>query len=122
MVDGREWRAPWKDPKFYDLHVDGDFLVFNGGRSLVTEVDEKWSVIRDIEDERSPLQAIIDRVEGEPLILLEDKVEQKNFFLHRDRLLDDTGRELFTVRAARDHTDRLRQVTDFVVSRRAARP
>ena len=116
LFDGKTW----KNERHYDLKVTGEFLVFDDGRALVTELDGEWSLIRDIETDDPAVGPFVDRVEAVPLTLVEDKIEKKNFFLHRDKLLDDTGRELFTVRASRDHTDRLRKVIDFVVSRRGA--
>ncbi len=112
----------WKYQRKYDLRVSGEFLVCDEGRSIVAERDGRWSLIRNIENATPTVQAIVDRVEGEPLTVVEDKVEQKNFFLHRNALLDDNGREVFTARAVRDHTDRLRKVIDFVVSGRAPQP
>jgi hypothetical protein len=110
----------WKKQSDYNLRIEGEFLVFDGGRSLVSARAGKWSVVRNFEN--PVIQIITDRIEGEPLTLIEDKVEQKDFFLHRNMLLDDRGRELFTVRAPRDHSDRLRKVIDFVVTRRPASP
>ncbi len=112
----------WKNLRHYDVRVTGNFLVFGNGKSLVTDQDGRWSIVRDIEKENATCDPLVDRVEGEPLTLVEDRVEQKNFFLHGNVLLDDTGREFFTARAVRDHTDRLRKVIDFVVSGRAPQP
>jgi hypothetical protein len=126
-ADGELWKwlfdgKTWERQRGYDFRVEGEFLVFDEGHSIIAEQDGKWCIVRDIGKENATCDPIVDRVEGEPLTLVEDKVEQKNFFLHRDRLLDDTGRELFTARASRDHTDRLHKVIDFVLSRRQPRP
>jgi len=126
-VDGQlaKWTfdgEKWQYDHGYQFRVIGPFLIVDGGKSIVAERDGKWSLIRGIERDEPDVRPLTERIEGEPLTLVEDKVEQKNFFLHRDRLLDDNGRELFIARASRDHTDRLRKVIDFVVSRRQPRP
>ncbi len=118
LYDGKTW----KYERDYAVKIPNEFLILGNGKSLLTDQDGGWCIVRDIEREDATFDPIVDRVEGEPLTLVEDKVEQKTFFLHRDRLLDDTGRELFTARASRDHTDRLRKVIDFVLSRRVPRP
>jgi len=118
LFDGKAW----KNLRHYDLRVTGEFLVFDDGQSLVTEQDGQWAVIPDIEDAKAAFVAIAARVENEPLTLVEDKVERSHFFLHRDKLVDARGRELFSVRDARDHNERIRRVVDFVVARRRAAP
>jgi hypothetical protein len=117
LYDGKTW----KYERDYAVRIPSEFLIFGNGKSLLTDQEGGWCIVRDIEKEDATCDPIVDRVEGEPLTLVEDRVEQKNFFLHRG-LLDDDGRELFTARAYRDHTDRLRKVIDFVLSRRAPRP
>jgi len=118
LYDGKTWRYQSN----YAVKIPNEFLILGNGKSLVTDQDGGWCIVRDIEKEDATCDPIVERVESEPLTLIEDRVEQKNFFLHRDKLFDDTGRELFTARAIRDHTDRVRKVVDFVLSRRVPRP
>lgn len=118
LYDGKKW----KNEALYPVRVDNEFLVLGDGKSLVTDQFGQWCIIRNVEDADAACEPIADRVESEPLTLVEDKVEQKNYFLHRDKFLDDRGRELWTVGDARDHNERVGRVIDFVVARRQGRP
>jgi hypothetical protein len=113
LFDGKAW----KNLKHYDLHVEGEFLVFDDGRSLVFERDGKWSTMRNIDDAAPAVRHLTDRAEDEPLILIEDTVGRTNHFIDRDGLLDVDGREVSRLRRASDR-DRIREAIQTVIARR----
>lgn len=113
LFNGKEWRIL----KHYDFRLEGEFLAFDQGRSLVFERDGKWSVMRNIDDADSEVRALVNRVENEPLILVEDIVSQTNHFIDRDRLVDENGKEIVRLRQGGSR-DRIRNAVQAVVDRR----
>ena len=114
LYDGKAW----KYGRVYPVPVANEFLVLENGKSLVTDQEGKWCLIRNIEDDNAKCEPLAERVEGQPLTLVEDRVEHTGYFLHRDRVLDDKGRTLATLRPSTNDTDRVRQAVDAVVARR----
>lgn len=115
VFDGKSWNYD----RSYNLQVFGPFLILDTGNSMVAQCNDAWSVIRYFEKQHAQCEPLTDGVNGAPLTLVEDKVARTNYFLHRDRLLDDKGRSLATLRRSDNETDRVRQAIDAVVARRA---
>lgn len=113
LYDGRNW----KNLKHYDLRVEGEFLVFDEGRSLVFQRDGKWATMRNIDEATPVVRDLADRVEDEPLILVEDRVSRTNHFIDRDRLLDQDGREISRLQRGLAR-DRIREAIETVITRR----
>lgn len=114
LFDGKTW----KNEKFYDLQVTGEFMVWDRGESLVTERDGTWSLIRGIDRPNPVVRALVQRVDGEPLILVDDTVKRTTLFLHRDQIFDDESREVRRLARDRQPSERIRDAIDLAVSRR----
>lgn len=113
VFDGKDW----KNLKHYDFRMEGEFLVFDEGRSVVFQRDGKWAIMRNIDEATPVVRDLTDRVEDEPLILVEDRVSRYQHFIDRDRLLDADGREVSRLRRG-PARERIREAIDTVITRR----
>ena len=110
LFDGKEW---WLS-KIFDVSIDSPFLICNDGNTVVTERDGDWCLIGPLDAEKPTVRRIVEKQEGEPLMLIEDVVTKTNYFEHEGTLLDENGKRLWSVPRATNTPERIKAIAKYV--------
>jgi hypothetical protein len=115
LFDGKTW---WLQ-KDYTVEFDGPFLVCNGGKAAVAEVDGSWCMIGPLADNKPRVVPIVEKKEDEALLLIEDVSASVCYFEQAGQVYDAKGKTVGTVQARTDMPAKIKTMSDLVRSMRS---
>jgi hypothetical protein len=114
LFDGTDWRFQ----KDYAVEINGPFLVCDKGNAAVAECGGHWCLIEPLEADKPAAHPIVPKIEGEPLLLIEDRVTGQIYFKQQNTIYDDSGRAIRTLPQVTDTPAMVAAISDFVRSLR----
>ena len=110
FYDGKEWAHK----RTYDLQIDGEFMVLEGGTVLVAVQDNRWCAFSGFEDGEAKVAPIAEVDDHEPMTVVDD-VDAKRSFLHfKDTLYDAEGRAVQRIPAGLGSAEKVRELANAV--------
>jgi hypothetical protein len=100
----------WKYQRPYDLRAEGEFMVLEGGASLVAQREGRWTLFTGFNDDRTQVTPVAEVDGDEPLTVLDDVDNRRSFLLYKDVLYDTEGRSLERLPAGLDSVAKIREV------------
>ena len=114
LFDGEKWTLR----ENYTVNIDAPFLIFNGGKGIVTKRENIWCLVGDLSEKQAKVQRIVKSSPDEPFTLVEDKVTGIDYFEYGGVLYDENGVDVCPIPRDADAATRLKAITEFVRSQR----
>ena len=114
LYDGQTWRLTMD----YKFKLDGPFLVFHDGKSIVTQREKDWCVLSALDDQTPGVRRLMQKIDDTPLTLVEDVFAGKQYFEYRGKLYDESGGERLEIPPVANPPEKIKAISDFVWSHR----
>jgi hypothetical protein len=102
--------AGWEHKRTYDVRVDGEFMVLEGGTALVGVRDKRLCVFIGFDTGETKITPVAEVDPNEPMTIVDDVENRRSFLLYKDVLYDAEGRSVERLPAGLDPVAKVREV------------